>query len=120
MPVPRSMNCLMPAWARNRTERTRNSRLSLAIFCASGTSATSLAAASRSAAKLSLPPSRWSYMRATLGTVTSIPAGTRGSLSGTLAPSRAIGAWPCTGHSTEVPAARGAAGGGAALSARPG
>ena len=58
-PPPRSRNCRTPACpVRYRTTRPRNDRLSRAIAATSGIAAMSCPAASRSAAKLSLPPSR--------------------------------------------------------------
>src|SRR6266536_961499 len=76
MPVPRSMNCRMPDSATNRTVRTRNARFARASRRVSGATARTFFAASRSTAKLSIPPSTKSYTRACFGVLVSIPADT--------------------------------------------
>ena len=53
-----SRNCVTPARTQNRTARPRNLRFSLAMSGNWGITAAIPAAASRSAAKLSLPPSQ--------------------------------------------------------------
>ena len=59
MPVPMSRNCLIPSSAdRYRTARARNARFARTRVRSPGVTASTRSAASRSAAKLSLPPSQ--------------------------------------------------------------
>ena len=58
MPQPTSMNWPMPRFAAHVTARARNCLFSRDTSAVSGATASSRCAASRSAAKLSFPPSR--------------------------------------------------------------
>jgi hypothetical protein len=58
MPLPMSRNWRTPASSMNCTARCRNARLARAISPAAGIIDSSRLAASRSASKLWLPPSR--------------------------------------------------------------
>ena len=57
-PVPTSRYCRIPAPRKNRTARSRNRRFPRALSRICGITDSDISAASRSAAKLSLPPSR--------------------------------------------------------------